>query len=65
MIDSMTKEMKKYNFDRIIAFGGGTIVDICKILALDVPEKSIDLFEGEVPPKNKRVSSSSYNMWYR
>lgn len=51
MIDSMTKEMKKYNFDRIIAFGGGTIVDICKILALDVPEKSIDLFEGEVSPK--------------
>ncbi|AJP12081.1 TPA: 4-hydroxybutyrate dehydrogenase [Clostridioides difficile] len=51
MIDSMTKEMKKYNFDRIIAFGGGTIVDICKILALDVPEKSIDLFEGEVLPK--------------
>ncbi|HBG5343561.1 TPA: 4-hydroxybutyrate dehydrogenase [Clostridioides difficile] len=51
MIDSMTKEMKKYNFDRIIAFGGGTIVDICKILALDVPDKSIDLFEGEVEPK--------------
>ena len=45
MIDSMTKEMKKYNFDRIIAFGGGTIVDICKILALDVPEKSIDLLK--------------------
>lgn len=51
MIDFMTKEMKKYNFDRIIAFGGGTIVDICKILALDVSEKSIDLFEGEVSPK--------------
>jgi len=50
MIDAMAKEMKKYEFDRIVAFGGGTIVDICKILALDVPEKSIDLFTGTVAP---------------
>ena len=51
MIDAIAKEMKKYNFKRIIAFGGGTIVDICKILALDVPEKSVDLFTGAVAPK--------------
>lgn len=50
MIDAMAKEAKKYEFDRIVAFGGGTIVDICKILALDVPEKSIDLFTGAVVP---------------
>ncbi len=50
MIDAMAKEMKKYEFDRIVAFGGGTIVDICKILALDVPEKSIDLLTGAVAP---------------
>lgn len=51
MIDAMAKEMKNYDYDRIIAFGGGTIVDICKILALDVPEKSLELFTGEVAPK--------------
>lgn len=51
MIDAMAAEMKKYDFDRIIAFGGGTIVDICKVLALDVPEKSVDLFTGAVAPK--------------
>lgn len=51
MIDAIAAEMKKYSFNRIIAFGGGTIVDICKILALDVPEKSIDLFTGKVAPK--------------
>lgn len=50
MIDAMATEMKKYEFDRIVAFGGGTIVDICKILALDVPAKSVDLFTGEVAP---------------
>ena len=51
MIDEMNKEMSKYEYDRIIAFGGGTIVDICKVLALDVPEKSVQLFTGEVAPK--------------
>lgn len=56
MIDAIAAEMKKYTFDRIIAFGGGTIVDICKVLALDVPEKSIDLFTGAVPPvKQKKL----------
>lgn len=54
MIDALNEEMKKYTFDRIIAFGGGTIVDICKVLALDVPEHSIDLFEGVVPPVKKK-----------
>ncbi|MDD2215511.1 MAG: 4-hydroxybutyrate dehydrogenase [Eubacteriales bacterium] len=54
MIDAISAEMRKYEFDRIIAFGGGTIVDICKILALDVPEKSVDLFTGAVPPIKKK-----------
>lgn len=54
MIDAIAIEMKKYTFDRIIAFGGGTIVDICKILALDVPEKSVDLFTGAVAPVKKK-----------
>ena len=51
MIDAMAKDMKKFDFDRIVAFGGGTIVDICKILALDLPEESIDLFTGKTAPK--------------
>ncbi len=51
MIDAMAKDMKEYEFDRIIAFGGGTIVDICKILALDLPEQSVKVFTKEVPAK--------------
>lgn len=51
MIDGIVAESKKYDYDRIIALGGGTIVDICKILALDVPEHSQDVFTGKVPPK--------------
>jgi 4-hydroxybutyrate dehydrogenase len=51
MIDGLAAAAKQYDYDRIIALGGGTIVDICKILALDVPENSIDLFTGEIPSK--------------
>ncbi len=51
MIDAMAAEMKKYDFDRIVAFGGGTIVDICKVLSLKVPERSVDLFTGAVKPE--------------
>ena len=54
MIDAISAEMRKFDFDRIIAFGGGTIVDICKVLALDVPEKSVDLFTGAVAPVKKK-----------
>jgi 4-hydroxybutyrate dehydrogenase len=51
MIDGLVAAAKQYDYDRIIALGGGTIVDICKILALDVPENSVDLFTGEAAPK--------------
>jgi len=51
MIDAIVSDAKDLEFDRVIAFGGGTILDICKILVLDVPERSEDLFMGKVPPK--------------
>lgn len=50
MIDEMALELRDCDYTRIIAFGGGTIVDICKILALDVPDKSVKLFTGEAEP---------------
>ena len=51
MMDAMKVDMDKYEFDRIIAFGGGTIVDICKVLACEIPDKVADLFTGKVAPK--------------
>ncbi|MDO4545853.1 MAG: 4-hydroxybutyrate dehydrogenase [Bacillota bacterium] len=51
MMDAMKKDMDQYDYDRIIAFGGGTIVDICKVLALDIPTKALDLYTGDVAPK--------------
>ena len=55
MIDAIAKDVAGFGFDRIIALGGGTILDICKVLALDVPEKAEDLFMGKVPPKKTRT----------
>jgi len=51
MINSMAKDMKQFDVDRIIAFGGGTILDICKVLALELPEDVTPIFLGEIPPK--------------
>ena len=51
MIDAIAKDMKGYEYDRIVAFGGGTIVDICKILSLELPEHSVKVFTKEVPAK--------------
>lgn len=54
MIDAIAKDMKKYDYERIIAFGGGTVADICKVLALEVPDKSVKLYTGEVAPKKAK-----------
>ena len=51
MMDAMKKDMDQYEYDRIIAFGGGTIVDCCKVLACDIPDKVADLYTGKVAPK--------------
>lgn len=54
VIDAMAKEAAKYDADRIIAIGGGTIIDISKVLCLDVPARSEDLFQGVVAPVKKK-----------
>lgn len=51
MMDAMKKDMDQYEYDRIIAFGGGTIVDCCKVLACEIPDKVADLYTGKVAPK--------------
>lgn len=51
MMDAMKAEMDQYEYDRIIAFGGGTIVDCCKVLACEIPDKVADLFTDKYPCK--------------
>lgn len=49
MIDRIVSDMKGKEIKRIIAIGGGSIIDICKLLALKNTNKSIDLFDKEAP----------------
>jgi 4-hydroxybutyrate dehydrogenase len=55
MIDNMAEHIAQFDFDRIIAFGGGTIIDICKILALSQPGKTEDIFNGQTLPKKAKA----------
>jgi len=54
MIDAIVKDASQFSYDTIIAFGGGTILDICKVLALEVPARSEDLFMGKARPKKTK-----------
>lgn len=49
MIDRILSDIKKIDYDRVIAIGGGSIVDIAKLLALKQAERSEQLFLREVP----------------
>jgi 4-hydroxybutyrate dehydrogenase len=54
MIDRIIANHSLDSFDRIIAIGGGTVIDIAKILALGGVTKSSELFEKHISPVKKR-----------
>ena len=54
MIDQIKEKTSKYYYNRIFALGGGTILDISKILALDMPDGSTPLVDGEKEPVKKK-----------
>lgn len=54
MIDQIKKAASDCHYERIFALGGGTILDICKVLALDMTDGCTPLFEGEREPVKKK-----------
>lgn len=48
-IDSLKEALKNYNFSRLIAIGGGSVMDIAKILILKGNYKTQLYFEKKVP----------------
>ncbi len=48
MVEAMYKDMPK-DVKRIIAVGGGTIIDISKLFALKQTSPILDLFDGKIP----------------
>lgn len=49
MIDNVFKDMGGKKYKRIIAVGGGSVIDIAKLLVLKDAKKTIDIFEKRVP----------------
>lgn len=49
MIDEILNDLKGIDYDRVVAIGGGSIVDIAKLLVLRQAERVEQLFLREVP----------------
>ena len=54
MIDAIKDKLDTYDCKRIIAIGGGSIIDMSKALSLGGDWKAVDLYEGKLPPKKAR-----------
>jgi 4-hydroxybutyrate dehydrogenase len=56
MINAIIKDMKGKEYKRIIAVGGGSVIDIAKLLNVNYTSDSLDLFDGKVTlVKNKEL----------
>lgn len=49
MIDAILKDARKKDYKRIVAIGGGSVLDIAKLIALRPTGFSLDYFEKKVP----------------
>lgn len=49
MMSAIVKDVKSFGFNRVIAVGGGTVIDISKILVLKGVDNVTDAFERKIP----------------
>jgi len=49
MVDSILTEVRSHDFKRVIAVGGGTVIDVAKLLVLSGTSNTVDYFEKRVP----------------
>ncbi len=55
MVDAILADLKEKSYDRIIAIGGGTIIDIAKILAVAESSDTVDDLYERMPDGLKKV----------
>jgi len=48
-IDNIINEARKFNYNRIIAVGGGSVLDIAKLLVIKDAKNALELFEKKIP----------------
>ena len=49
MVTALLTDIKGLDIDRIIGIGGGTVMDVAKLLALKDAESADDIFEDKIP----------------
>lgn len=49
MMNRILAEVKNLSFDRVVAVGGGTVIDIAKLFVLQNLENVVDAFERSIP----------------
>lgn len=54
MVDELLEDFRKTNCSRIIAIGGGAVIDMAKILMLDGEAKASEYYQRKVPLKKVR-----------
>lgn len=54
MVDALLADFRKTDCSRIIAIGGGAVIDMAKILTLDGNAKAADYYQRKVPLKRVR-----------
>lgn len=53
-VNKILETVSEFEYDRVIAIGGGTAIDIAKILVLDGVSDLLALFQGKIPPVKTR-----------
>lgn len=54
MVDALLADFRRTNCNRIIAIGGGAVIDMAKILLLDGEAKAAEYYQRKVPLKKVR-----------
>ncbi|MDR3561362.1 MAG: iron-containing alcohol dehydrogenase [Negativicutes bacterium] len=54
MINAIISDLRGFNYDRVFAVGGGTVIDVAKVLALSGIDNVLDALYGRVPLVKKR-----------
>lgn len=54
MVDAAYASLARYDYQRVIAIGGGTVLDVAKLFALDNPAPAQALFDHSAAPLRSR-----------
>lgn len=54
IIDALVRDIRGKDYRRIVAVGGGTVIDVCKLLTLGGDWKAEPLFERKIPLQKVR-----------